>query len=119
MTRRSPSRKGRSRRGAAVPTPRARGFHDRPAPWRRPSSACLTQIDAQAANVEEREAERHEEDHDGECCAITELQVLEQRVECVHRDRLGGRPRTTACEDVDQVEYSKGIERTEDERNED
>ena len=50
--------------------------------------------------------------------AVAEPQVLQQRVEGVERDRLGGRARAAAGHHVDQVEHAEGVERAEDERDE-
>src|SRR3954466_9852188 len=105
----------RPRRERGARGPRARRCGLSPAL----SSARVAEVDAESAYVEHREAEGHDEDDHRQRRAVAEFEILQERVEGVERDGLGGGAGAPAGHHVDEIEDAKGVERAEDERDED
>ena len=98
----SPPRAGRRRRAAQRPRPHA----DRSRNALPPNTRMLASANRNATTKMITDS----------ADAVAETKILQQRAEGVQRDRLGGRARSAAGHDVDDVEDAEGVERAEEER---
>src|SRR3954451_3706787 len=99
------------------PTPEESGRSSATTSFR--SSPRSNEVRAEEADIDQRQPECHQKDDHRERGAIPELKILQQGVEGVERDRLGRRPRSTSSKSINQIEHPKGIERSENQRNQD